>query len=96
MLIAATPKLLVLIILDGWGYAPASNANAISLARKPNYDRLLAEFPNTLIHQNEVDRVEARPPWGRAGCRIGRVRIKLERTFETDSLFRSRCFPTDD
>jgi 2,3-bisphosphoglycerate-independent phosphoglycerate mutase len=41
---------LVLIILDGWGYAPASNANAISLARKPNYDRLLKEFPNTLIH----------------------------------------------
>ncbi|HKD92277.1 MAG TPA: 2,3-bisphosphoglycerate-independent phosphoglycerate mutase, partial [Terriglobales bacterium] len=29
---------------------PASNANAISLAKKPNYDRLLAEFPNTLIH----------------------------------------------
>src|SRR5205807_2390140 len=43
-------KPLVLIILDGWGYAPASNANAISLARKPNYDRLLKEFPNTLIH----------------------------------------------
>lgn len=41
---------LVLIILDGWGYAPPSNANAISLARKPNYDRLLTEFPNTLIH----------------------------------------------
>src|ERR1700748_112038 len=41
---------LVLIILDGWGYAPASNANAISLARKPNYDRLLQEYPNTLIH----------------------------------------------
>jgi 2,3-bisphosphoglycerate-independent phosphoglycerate mutase len=44
------PKPLVLIILDGWGYAPPSNSNAISLARKPNYDRLLAEFPNTLIH----------------------------------------------
>ena len=41
---------LVLIILDGWGYAPPSDANAISLARKPNYDRLLKEFPNTLIH----------------------------------------------
>lgn len=41
---------LVLIILDGWGYAPPSPANAISLARKPNYDRLLREFPNTLIH----------------------------------------------
>ena len=47
---ANPPKPLVLIILDGWGYAPPSNANAISLARKPNYDRLLAEFPNTLIH----------------------------------------------
>ena len=68
------------------GYAPPSPANAISLACKPDYDGLLAEFPNTLIHQNEVDRVEARPPWGRAGCRIGRVRIKLERTFETDFL----------
>jgi 2,3-bisphosphoglycerate-independent phosphoglycerate mutase len=43
-------KPLVLIILDGWGYAPPSPANAISLARKPNYDKLLAEFPNTLIH----------------------------------------------
>jgi len=43
-------KPLVLIILDGWGYAPPSNANAISLARKPNYDKLLTEFPNTLIH----------------------------------------------
>src|SRR5512142_1735549 len=44
------PKPLVLIILDGWGYSPESKANAISLARKPNYDKLLSEFPNTLIH----------------------------------------------
>lgn len=44
------PKPLVLIILDGWGYAPPSDANAISLARKPTYDKLLAEYPNTLIH----------------------------------------------
>src|SRR5262247_1342942 len=41
---------LVLIILDGWGYAPPSQANAISLARKPNYDGFLREYPNTLIH----------------------------------------------
>jgi 2,3-bisphosphoglycerate-independent phosphoglycerate mutase len=41
---------LVLTILDGWGYAPPSEGNAIALARKPNYDRLLAEFPNTLVH----------------------------------------------
>src|SRR5690349_3362381 len=41
---------LVLAILDGWGYAPPSKANAIALAHKPTYDRLLREYPNTLIH----------------------------------------------
>src|SRR5256885_7552467 len=43
------PKPLILVILDGWGYRAESKANAIALARKPVYDRLLAEFPNTLI-----------------------------------------------
>ncbi|MGH9524471.1 MAG: 2,3-bisphosphoglycerate-independent phosphoglycerate mutase [Terriglobales bacterium] len=47
---ANRPKPLVLTILDGWGFAPPSKANAISLARKPNYDKFLAEYPNTLIH----------------------------------------------
>lgn len=41
---------LVLCILDGWGEAPPSKANAISLARKPVYDGLLREFPSTLVH----------------------------------------------
>jgi 2,3-bisphosphoglycerate-independent phosphoglycerate mutase len=44
------PKPLILVILDGWGYRPESKANAIALARKPTYDRLLREYPNTLIH----------------------------------------------
>jgi 2,3-bisphosphoglycerate-independent phosphoglycerate mutase len=44
------PKPLVLVILDGWGFAPPSKANAIALARKPNYDKLLAQFPNTLVY----------------------------------------------
>src|ERR1041384_4496307 len=44
------PKPLILVILDGWGYAPPSKANAISLARKPVYDKLLNDFPNTLVH----------------------------------------------
>jgi 2,3-bisphosphoglycerate-independent phosphoglycerate mutase len=40
----------VLTILDGWGYSPETKANAIALARKPTYDRMLREYPNTLIH----------------------------------------------
>jgi 2,3-bisphosphoglycerate-independent phosphoglycerate mutase len=41
---------LVLTILDGWGYRPPSEGNAIALARKPNYDRLQREYPTTLVH----------------------------------------------
>ena len=41
---------LVLTILDGWGYSPVIEGNAVALARKPTYDRLLATFPNTLIY----------------------------------------------
>ncbi len=40
---------LVLTILDGWGYSPATEANAIAAANKPNYDRLVREYPNTLV-----------------------------------------------
>ena len=43
------PRPIVLTVLDGWGYRPQIEGNAIALARKPTYDRLLKEFPNTLI-----------------------------------------------
>jgi 2,3-bisphosphoglycerate-independent phosphoglycerate mutase len=41
---------LVLTILDGWGYSPVLEGNAIAAANKPVYDRLLREYPNTLVH----------------------------------------------
>jgi len=43
-------KPLVLTILDGWGYSPAVEGNAIAMARKPTYDHLISTYPNTLIH----------------------------------------------
>src|ERR1700722_1358598 len=46
-------KPLVLAILDGWGYRAETRANAIALARKPVYDKLLAGFPNTLLHASD-------------------------------------------
>jgi 2,3-bisphosphoglycerate-independent phosphoglycerate mutase len=36
--------------LDGWGFSPVTEGNAIALARKPTYDHLLSTYPNTLIH----------------------------------------------
>ena len=41
---------LVLTILDGWGYSPVREGNAIAAARKPTYDMLLRKYPNTLIN----------------------------------------------
>jgi 2,3-bisphosphoglycerate-independent phosphoglycerate mutase len=39
----------VLIILDGYGIAPPSNGNAITLAKKPNIDRLFGVYPSTTL-----------------------------------------------
>src|SRR5580693_1736224 len=46
----ARNKPLILTILDGWGFSPAIEGNAIAAARKPNYDMLMRDFPNTLVH----------------------------------------------
>ncbi len=43
----------VLTILDGWGYSPEVRGNAIAQARKPTYDRLLREYPNTLLRASD-------------------------------------------
>jgi 2,3-bisphosphoglycerate-independent phosphoglycerate mutase len=51
--VPSTKHPLVLTILDGWGYRAETVNNAIALARKPNYDKLLREFPNTLIRASE-------------------------------------------
>ena len=39
----------LLCIMDGFGLAPEGKGNAVSLAKKPNYDRLMKEYPHTLI-----------------------------------------------
>ena len=46
-------KPIVLTILDGWGYRAETSGNAIALARKPVYDKLLTTYPNTLIRASE-------------------------------------------
>src|ERR1700735_4052118 len=46
-------KPIVLTILDGWGYRPETHGNAIAQARKPTYDSLLRDYPNTLLRASE-------------------------------------------
>src|SRR5436309_9923860 len=81
----AMPKVkpLVLVILDGWGYAPPSNANAISLARKPVYDRLLAEYPNTLIYTS--GRYVGLPDGQMGNSEVGHLNMGAGRIIMMDS-----------
>jgi len=43
------PKPIVLMIMDGWGVAAPSGANAISLAKKPNLDLWLNTYPAMVL-----------------------------------------------
>ena len=54
----AIKRPLVLIIRDGWGknpYPQWNHANAVYLARHPVADKLMAEYPNVLIHTSGFD-----------------------------------------
>ena len=55
---AVSKRPLVLIIRDGWGrnpYPQWNHANAVHLAKHPVADKLLAEYPNVLIHTSGFD-----------------------------------------
>ncbi|MEO6828391.1 MAG: 2,3-bisphosphoglycerate-independent phosphoglycerate mutase [Acidobacteriaceae bacterium] len=75
-------KPLVLTILDGWGYRPQTEANAIAQARKPNYDRLLAEFPNTLLRAS--DHYVGLPDGQMGNSEVGHLNIGAGRVVHMD------------
>ena len=40
---------LALIVIDGWGYSPSREGNAIAMATTPYYDEIVAKYPQTLL-----------------------------------------------
>src|SRR5579859_2209539 len=73
---------LVLIILDGWGYRAETKANAIALARKPNYDALLRDFPSTLVHTS--GRYVGLPNGQMGNSEVGHLNIGAGRVVQMD------------
>ena len=70
---AGIPKPVVLCILDGWGWRQDSKDNAIALARTPNYDRLLADYP---MSQLETSGLAVGLPDGQMGnSEVGHMNI---------------------
>ena len=43
------PSSVCLVVLDGWGLAPAGPGNAVSLARTPVFDALWERYPHTTL-----------------------------------------------
>jgi 2,3-bisphosphoglycerate-independent phosphoglycerate mutase len=50
----ATPKPLMLIVMDGWGYRENPEHNAIAKAKKPTWDYFWKNYPHALIHASEA------------------------------------------
>jgi len=77
------PRPVVLVILDGWGCAPAGPGNAIALARKPVYDRLRREFPHTRL---QTSGLAVGLPEGQMGnSEVGHLNIGAGRIVQMDS-----------
>ena len=48
-------KPVVLCIMDGYGKNDSDYGNAIAMAKKPNLDKLMAEYPMTYIGASGLD-----------------------------------------
>jgi 2,3-bisphosphoglycerate-independent phosphoglycerate mutase len=77
-----TKRPLVLTILDGWGYRAETANNAIALARKPTYDKLLREYPNTLIQAS--DHFVGLPDGQMGNSEVGHMNIGAGRVVQMD------------
>lgn len=63
----------MLMILDGFGIAPKSEGNAVSLANKPNFDRLMGKYPNS---QLQASGLQVGLPEGQMGnSEVGHLNI---------------------
>jgi 2,3-bisphosphoglycerate-independent phosphoglycerate mutase len=53
MATTSRPAPVVLLVLDGWGYRPEREGNAIAMANVPTWDKLWARAPRTLLAASE-------------------------------------------
>ena len=74
----------ILCILDGWGMAPDSEANAISIAKKKYFDRVIANNPYSVLNASEN---EVGLPIGQFGnSEVGHMNIGAGRIILQDIL----------
>ena len=71
-----------LVILDGWGYAPRTEGNAIAIAHTPYYDEICRNYPMTTLTASgaAVGEVDERP----GSAEIGHLNIGTGRVAQTE------------
>jgi 2,3-bisphosphoglycerate-independent phosphoglycerate mutase len=90
-----------LIVLDGWGYRPERDGNAIALANTPTWDALIGQYPSTLL---EASGAAVGLPAGQMGnSEVGHLNLGAGRVVSQDlvrigesirdgSFFENRAF----
>lgn len=92
---------LALIILDGFGYSPVREGNAVALARMPFYDEIREKYPHTLIEASGTcvglpAGVMGNSEVGHLSMGSGRVIMtdvrRIEHSIETGEFFSNPAF----
>ncbi|GAQ25122.1 2,3-bisphosphoglycerate-independent phosphoglycerate mutase [Tepidanaerobacter syntrophicus] len=87
-------KPLMLMILDGWGLNPKKEGNAILNANTPNYNRLIANYPNTSL---EASGLAVGLPEGQMGnSEVGHLNMGAGRVVYQDFTRISQDIKTGD
>ncbi len=73
---------LALIILDGWGYSPRTEGNAIARAHTPNYNEICRQFPMTVLAASGTSVGQAADSVGNA--EIGHLCLGTGRNAQTE------------
>ena len=79
---AEDPSTVCLIVLDGWGIAPAEPGNAVTLADTPNLDRLFREFPHTELKAS--GEAVGLPPGQMGNSEVGHLNLGAGRVVYQD------------
>jgi len=77
-------QLVALVILDGWGCAPAGPGNAVELAATPNFDRLWRTFPRTTLEASGA--AVGLPPGQMGNSEVGHLTIGSGRVLFQDLM----------
>jgi 2,3-bisphosphoglycerate-independent phosphoglycerate mutase len=89
---SAAAKPIVLVIMDGWGYREETENNAIAAARTPNWDRMWAQFPHTLIQASQGS--VGLPPRQMGNSEVGHLNLGAGRVVYQDFTRVNRAIKT--